>query len=1176
MTRQSSIAAVPRRDSQVFVLRGEDRNELLGRVRHLSDEIAAGGVEGRLSALASTLNGALTPGGVRLAIVAGSLEELQTRLARAAARLADQSCRQIRDATGIYFSAEPLGHVGKVALLFPGEGAQYLGMLGGLAEHFPYLNAIFDHCDASAANYAHDKRPVSRFMRNPAGLSSGERERLEKDLRQIDNAMLSVFMANWAMFEVLQRLGVQAHAVAGHSAGELAALAAAGVFAPRQQLHLLGSTMQALVGRGDSAFRLLAVAAPREQLAELIEAAAAGDASFQACVAMDNCPHQSIAVGDAASVEKIEGQASQRGLLCERLDLGRPYHTPWFEPYMGPLRQLFAAVEFYPPRLPVYSCTTARLFPSRPEEMRELALDHWRSPVEFTALVRQLHRDGVRVFVEVGPRNNLTSFVDDILRTEPHLAAASNVPHRSAFVQLCHLAAELVAHHVPVRLEALNDNAEAGVSNSRLAAEKPSAPAATDPPGRPHVATAAGSVQRDHRSAPRNRSAAGLVMQRHFALANEFLKVQTQVMQQFLRKGRQPVAAAKNSPATPPAPCSTPPAAEPHPSHRPTSFPLLGQILENERGKKLSARRVLNLEEDAYADHHTVGGRSISQVDPRQHGLPIMPMTFTLEMMIEAASALLPDLVVLAVKNVRLSRWLAFFEGDPVSIQLSATVLDGAPRGQPAEARREVLVEVKDLGRASEGKGAKAFVAAVGTVVLGDGYPAPPEAGEFRLTNQRPCRTDVPTTYNNLFHGELLQGFQSIERFGAEGIEGVVRTLPRSELFRSVDDPRFVGDPVLLDVAMHPAVAWHLEQPDQSGRIMLPFELKRLELYGPTPAEGALFRSRTRIVEETHWHYTHVTELYDDSGRMWAKIDGIKLWRFYLPFHDVNFHGPKDVYFLAEEWPEAATRLAAGLGAGPDSFCCVRLKELNDLKQPALQLVASRVMLSPAELEQFLALRRPDDKKAEWLFGRAAAKDAVRLLQRKRHGERPFMADVEILSDQSGRPAARPRGQQLPADYPIVSIAHAAGHVAAIASTTRRIGIDIEPVVPRDAGFEAIAFDDQERELLAGLPDRNEWIARFWCAKEAVGKALGCGLAGGPRTLAVHGASPDSGRIEVALGDALAQEFSEFRNSLIHVLTWREADLVAAATFGEPAPNRDAQDASFAERRHAEPTAGIA
>jgi phosphopantetheinyl transferase len=352
---------------------------------------------------------------------------------------------------------------------------------------------------------------------------------------------------------------------------------------------------------------------------------------------------------------------------------------------------------------------------------------------------------------------------------------------------------------------------------------------------------------------------------------------------------------------------------------------------------------------------------------------------------------------------------------------------------------------------------------------------------------------------------------------------------------------------------MHPAVAWHLEQEDQSGRIVLPFELKRLELYGPMPAEGRRFRSRTRVVEQTHWHFTHVTEVYDDAGRLWGKIDRVKLWRFYLPFHDVNFHGPKDVYFLSEEWPDAAPRRASSLEEQRRDCCCVRLKELNDLKQPALQLVGARVMLSPAELEDFQALRKPDDKKAEWLFGRAAAKDAVRILQRARHGERPFMADVEIFNDQFGRPLARPRGRERPQDYPHVSIAHAAGHVAALAATTPYVGIDIERVIPREAGFEEIAFNDAERRLLDRVENRDEWIARFWCAKEAVGKALGRGLLGGPRGLTVSGADAGSGLVEVTLEAPLAEEFPQWQGVPLVVTTGEEEGLAVATTLCEPA-----------------------
>jgi malonyl CoA-acyl carrier protein transacylase/phosphopantetheinyl transferase len=1132
-------------ESELFVVRGDDRAHLAERIATLSKYVADLGRDAPLGDLAYTLNCSMDEGDARLAIVAGTADELLARLQRAAERLAQDNCTQIRDVSGIYYFAEPLTRQGTLALLFPGEGAQYLGMLDGLTARFPSVEAVYDACDRAAAEHGHDKRPTSRFTLPRAHWSEGELAELEQDLRRIDNAMFSVFMASWAVYHVLELMGVAPAAVAGHSAGELAALVVAGVHNPEQNIGPLGRAMADLAAHGDSGCSLLAVGASRGVLADVITASLAGNDALKACVAMDNCPHQAIAVGESNAIGKVQAEAARRGLMCEQLSLGRPYHTRWFEPSMGPLRELFAAIEFRSPHSPVYSCTTGERFPSDPDAIRELALAHWCSPVEFTRLVRNLHRDGVRLFLEVGPRNNLTSFVDDILRGEPHLAVPSNVPHRSAVLHLQHMAAQLAAQHVPLQLDCFYEHRAVELVDWEPAPAKSRAVPPREAP-----------VKSEATTGP-SRNA---IVQNHLAIANQFLDLQTEVMQQFLRRrGNQSLGSARRrGDSTNGIDVGHPPTvrtARPSPTLDRSRAPLLGGVLEHVPQKRLLVRRSLDLQEDNYAAHHTVGGRSISKVDPDQHGLPIMPMTFTLEMMMEAAAALLPGLKVLGVKNVRLSRWLAFHDDDCGAIQLSATVLDGAPADMLAEASRQVLVEVKDLGRTSEQRDDQSWLAAVGTVVLGEAYPQPPIADEFPISNERPCRTDIPTTYNNLFHGELLQGFESVERFGDDGIVGTVRTLPQNDLFASHEAPQFIGDPVLLDVAMHPAVAWHLEQPDQSGRIMLPFELQRLELYGPMPAAGTVFQSRTRIAEETHWHYTHVTEVYDGAGRLWGKIDGIKLWRFYLPFHDVNFHGPKDVYFLSEEWPEAAPRPANPQLDAKPMCCCVRLRELNDLKQPALQLVGARVMLSSAELKHFLALDRPANKKAEWLFGRAAAKDAIRILQRKRHGERPFMADVEIFADDFGRPVARPRGRKRPEDYPHVSIAHAAGHIVALAAASPHVGIDIESIVSREAGFEDIAFDESERGLLDEFADRDEWIARFWCAKEAVGKALGRGLLGGPRGLIVRAADAASGLIEVELGNSLAEEFPALREVRVNAMTWREDDLVVATTLCEPVPN---------------------
>ena len=74
-----------------------------------------------------------------------------------------------------------------------------------------------------------------------------------------------------------------------------------------------------------------------------------------------------------------------------------------------------------------------------------------------------------------------------------------------------------------------------------------------------------------------------------------------------------------------------------------------------------------------------------------------------------------------------------------------------------------------------------------------------------------------------------------------------------------------------------------------------------------------------------------------------------------------------------------------------------------------------------------------------------------------------------------------------------------------MAAFDRPVGIDVEHIAPRGPEFEQIAFDQQERELLDRFGDhRDEGIARFWCAKEAVAKALGRGLVEGPQTLVVR------------------------------------------------------------------------
>src|SRR5205823_11576680 len=118
-------------------------------------------------------------------------------------------------------------------------------------------------------------------------------------------------------------------------------------------------------------------------------------------------------------------------------------------------RDNFAIVPFDPSHTPAYCCSTGKRFPPNSDALRDLTVNHWVNPVEFTRMIETMHADGVRLFVEAGPRGNLSAFVEDILRGKTFAAIPANVQRKSGPMQINLLVAQLAAHHVPLSLNYL-------------------------------------------------------------------------------------------------------------------------------------------------------------------------------------------------------------------------------------------------------------------------------------------------------------------------------------------------------------------------------------------------------------------------------------------------------------------------------------------------------------------------------------------------------------------------------------------------------------------------------------------------------------------------------------------------------------------------------------------------
>jgi malonyl CoA-acyl carrier protein transacylase len=1079
-------------DSEVFILRADDRPRLRDRVLAL-----AGYVERHpgvaLADLAGTLAAGLQPGGARLAVVAATTADLLTRLRRAADRLADPKVRQVRDAGGVYYFDQPLGAQGTVALLFPGEGAQYLDMLADLCGVFPEVEETFAWCHQIAVDAGRPDQSIRRMLHLPADATPEERAAAEARLRELGPSIFGVLVADQAIHRVLENLHIPVSALAGHSAGELAALLLSGAMRSQDQhgprLAEIMEIMQRLEGEaGGPDVALLAVGAGKAA----VEAAAQTAGNGAVVVAMDNCPHQCVAVGPTPAVAAVEAALVERGVICERLPFRRPYHTPLFEQWMGPFRELFADVPFEPPHTPVYCCSTGRPFPADPDEARQLTVNHWVSPVEFTRMIETMHADGVRLFVEAGPRGNLSAFVEDILRGKPFAAIPANVPRKSGPTQVNHMVAQLAAHHVPLNLGHLYARRE----TLRVEWE-----GTFDTPP-----TATGVLP------------STALMNDYLGVMEQFLDVQREVMDAFLTGRAAGAALPADLFASPePLPVDSAPAAPaPTPAAPERPYCLQGEIQHLEPGREVVLRRVMDEREDRYADDHTLGGRGVSRVDPAQNGLPVLPMTFSLEAMAEAASLLVPGKVVVAIRNIRLYRWLPF-DADPTTLEVRASVATV----DPATGTVEVKANVRDLGNTFL-RDAADKPSSDAVVVLADRYPDPPPPLPFALTDEVPCKSTVEDLRRNMFHGPLFQMIRSLGRTGKEGIEGTLEVQPRDTWFRSNPDPRTAIDPVLVDAAMHILGAWHLEQPDWTGRILLPIGVRAVEFFGPIPPVGSTLLLRGHNEEETARQVRHGVELFGPDGRIWLRLTGAGYWRFYLPFGDVNFFGPKDQYFLSSRCAEAEPPAPAAPAR------CQFLEPPLDLQQPVMRASGVRVTMTPREIATFTAWTGSDAAQGDWFFSRLVAKDAVRAAWFERHGDGTFPADIET-DEVDGRLVCRPRGEAGPEPLPPVAVAVVDGKVSAFAAFSKYVGVGLQV-------------------LAKNAPPEAERAARERAACRAVADALRIDAA----AVSIQSLDAKSGAAVVAVAPAAIAHYPDLQGR-VRVQTARRKDLVFATTTCEAA-----------------------
>jgi len=913
---------------------------------------------------------------VKVGIVATDCTDLEKKLLTTIKRLKEPDRTQIKDRGGVFFTDSPLHEKGKLALLFPGEGSQYLNMLQDLSLAFPVVRDTFDLLDRAFADHPRGFVP-SEFV-YPPPLS--DQTLAEDRLFQMDGAVDAVITADRALFRLLKSLGIHADAIVGHSSGEIMALEAAGAISIKDDEELIhfvreGNKSIEALGRSNNIpeAKLLAVGGvERSDINAVVEAS-----HGRIIVAMENCPQQFVLCGKETDFADVMELLAEKGGICQPLPFSRAYHTEYFEPALGPLKTFFDTLPIVTPQIPLYSCLSAERFPDTAEAIKELAVLQWARPVRFTDTIRKMYQDGIRIFLEVGPRSHLTGFASDILKGTDALIVATNSNRKSGIGQLHLMLSQLFSHGVPVSLSALYDSRqpqrlsfssttqvqaqkikksgmklELGLPVLKLEQEKAAEIAALlNPVSSPGVTGQVGETQDDGTTA---------VINEYMNTMDAFLQLQKQTMQQAMGIPETSIS---------------------------TVGSLQGRVVSH-LDDQVTVHHCFDLQRYSFLQHHTLGGL-ISKYDVDLVALPVLPLSIAIEVMAEVAAHLLPDFNLTKITNVEITEWLLIEDLQPLQLETSAQVI-----GQGQIDIHLKLIEGETLRHAAS---CQCHMEPQVTI---------PKGSEHRMISERisigeeqSLKLDADKLYPNaLFHGPAFQSVIAVDKIGRSGIKAQLQ-MPDKDWFELGSEEEFVAQPILIDAIGQTIGLW-LENQCSENIVAFPVCIDAIEFLGASISwqkKSVSHVSIKSLDSDTPLQLQSDALVFNEQEELVLKISGLRHRRIVMPnlFH--HYRGSRQVRLTR---PLA---LQLNSGQSVNVHCNDRIGKDFWWSDAAIwQKVLAYIVLS--RRERLLWLPWTDtNARCEWLLRLVAVKEAVVELLQKQSNIAVFCADVEvdILEDNS-------------------------------------------------------------------------------------------------------------------------------------------------------------------------------
>ncbi len=311
----------------------------------------------------------------------------------------------------------------KLAFLFPGQGAQYIGMGSKLCENFSVAGQVFDEAN-EALGFDLKKLCLQGSM---------------DELTKTENTQPAILTASVAAFKVyMQEIGIKPDYTAGHSLGELSALCCAGGIEFTDVIRLVrqrGRLMQQAVPEGIGS--MAAVSGVEKEIIEK-ECSRVSNEGNIVVVSNYNSLEQIVISGHVKAVNAVGEQLKSMGARVVYLKVSAPFHSPLMQPASDSFREELKKYNFCEMEWPVISNVTAKPYPGKEQIIDYLSVQI-TNPVKWQSTIECLQNSGINKAVEMGPK----AVLKNLLRSNTSISIFSSETRED----ILHLKKKLVSEN---------------------------------------------------------------------------------------------------------------------------------------------------------------------------------------------------------------------------------------------------------------------------------------------------------------------------------------------------------------------------------------------------------------------------------------------------------------------------------------------------------------------------------------------------------------------------------------------------------------------------------------------------------------------------------------------------------------------------------------------------------